>query len=222
MRKTNNPPVIQVANEYTPLPPVNPHLFGWTVKPKPKPLAVKSQVRRNERSVWAKQGFNTEAVYSGDLLTQMYEQTEKDLAPQRFPNQEDFKQAERRMGKRMLHTEFIKKVLSLNKKLIYEDSRAMKDCGAFYVVQNGSEGQSKIYTGACFRKGWIPEWTIIKTDAADLPTQDGLTYGWRTVLQRLLQKGAITYRQLVKVFGDVHRQDLCGKSWALNTGNFRN
>jgi hypothetical protein len=210
------------ASEYTPLPPVNPHLLGWTVKPKPEPMRVKKQVRANRKSTWAKEGFNTEAVYSGDLLKQMYEQTERDLAPQRFPDQEDFKQAERRMGKRMLHTDFIKRVLSLNKKLIYEDSKGVKDSGAFYLIENRPEGKSKIYTGACFRKGWIPEWTIIKTDAADLPTQDGLTYGWRTVLQRLVQKGAITYRQVVKVFGDVYRNDLCGKNWALNTNAFRN
>jgi hypothetical protein len=208
------------VNEYT---PINTHLLGWTVKPKPKKtLGVKTQVKRNQKSVWAKEGFGTEAVYSGDLLSQMYEQTEKDLARQRFPDQEDFKQAERRMGKRMLHTEFVKKVLSLNKNLLYEDSKGVKDSGAFYLIRNGANGPEKVYTGACFRKGWLPEWTIIKTDAADLPTQDGLQYGWRTVIQRLLQKRALTYRQVVKTFGDVYRNDLCGKNWKQAVGEMRN
>jgi len=207
------------ANEYT---PVNPHLLGWTVKPKPKPLIKKQLVRSNQKSTWAKEGMGTKDVYSGDLLSEIYEDTDKLLAPQRFPNQEDFKQKERRMGKRMLHTEFVKKVLSLNKNLVCEDSIGCKGSAAFYLWRNGKLGPEKIYTAACFRKGWIPEWTTMETDTADLPTQDGLTYGWRTVLQRLVQKQAITYSQAVKTFGRVHRQDLCGKNWALFTSEFRN
>jgi hypothetical protein len=207
---------ITIANEYT---PIKSACFGW-VKPKPKKTLVRKElIKRNEKAAWAKEGLNIkETVAAGDLLGAMYEQTEKDLARQRFPDQEDFKKAERRMGKRMLHTEFIKRVLSLNKSLIYQDSKGAKGSGAFYLVQNGV----LIYTGACFRKGWLPEWTIIKTDAADLPTAEGLTYGWRTVLQRLLQKKAITYRQVETVFGAVRRNDLCGKNWRLNTQNFWN
>jgi hypothetical protein len=206
---------IQIVNEYT---PVSTACYGWQTKPKPQPMKVKKQVQRNKRSTWAKGSVGKETMYSGDLLARMYEETNKDLERQRFPDQEDFKKIERRMGKRMIHTEFVKKVLSLNKKLIYEDSKGCKGSGSFYLVQQGQ----KIYTNACFRKGWLPEWTTIETDTADLPTRDGLTYGWRTVLQRLVQKKAITYRQVVRVFGDVYRNDLCGKNWALNVGKFRN
>jgi|SRR5579863_3606681 len=217
---------IVTANSYTPVSKMktdmNPHLHGWIVPKKKKTLVRKELVKAKQKSIWAKQGISAEAVYSGDLLKMMHEQTDRDLAAQRFPDQDDFKQAERRMGKRMLHTEFIKKVLSLNANLLFEKSRGVKGSGAFYLVRNGVSGQEKTYTGACFRLGWIPEWTIMKTDAADLPTQDGLTYGWRTVLQRLVQKGAITYRQVVKVFGDVVRNDLCGKLWQVNTEHHRN
>jgi hypothetical protein len=209
---------IITANEYT---PINPHLLGWAVKPKPKTLVRKELVKKNEKTVWAREGFHTETIHSGDLLSAMQEETDNQLARHRFPNQEDFKDSERRVGKRMLHTAFIKRVLAMNKNLIYEDSKGVKGSGAFYLVRNSPAGPEKIYTGACFRKGWMPEWTIMKTDAADLPTQDGLTYGYRTVLQRLLQKGAITYRQVVAVFGEVHRNDLCGKNWLLNTQHFR-
>ena len=210
---------IILANEYT---PINPHLLGWTVKPKPKQGRRKEQVRKNKKTVWAKEGFRDEVLYSGDLLAAMHEQTDKDLARERFPNQEDFKQKERRMGKRMLHTEFVKKVLSLNKNLVCEDSLGMKGSAAFYLWRNGPNGPQKVYTAACFRKGWIPEWTTMETDTSDRPTMDGLVYGWRTVLQRLVQKQAITYRQAVKTFGEVHRQDLCGKNWKIFTADFRN
>jgi hypothetical protein len=211
---------VVIANEYT---PVSAACYGWQTPKKKKTLVRKELVKKNQKSTWAKQGIGTENVYSGDLLAQMFEDTDKLLASQRFPNQDDFKQAERRMGKRMLHTEFVRKVLSLNKNLICEDSIGSKGSAAFYIWRNGVDGKpEKIYTVACFRKGWIPEWTVMKTDTADLPTQDGLTYGWRTVLQRLIQGKAITYRQVVNTFGDVHRNDLCGKNWAMSTEHFRN
>lgn len=210
---------IIVANEYT---PVSTACFGWQTPKKKKTLVRKELVKKNQKSTWAREGLGKTDTYSGDLLSQMHEQTDKDLAQYRFPDQEDFKQAERRMGKRMLHTEFIKKVLSLNKRLVYEDSSSMKDSGAFYLIRNGVNGPEKVYTAACFRKGWLPEWTILKTDAADLPTGDGLTYGWRVPLQRLIQQKIITYRQVARVFGTVLRNDLCGRSWQVHVGEFMN
>jgi hypothetical protein len=209
---------IQIVSEHT---PVSTACYAWAQRPKPKTGMRKTQVRKNQKSTWAKEGLGCQDVHSGDLLAMMYEQTDKDLARQRFPDQEDYKQKERRMGKRMLHTELVKRVLRLNGKLLYEDSRGVKDSGAFYLVANENGKQKKVYTGACFRKGWLPEWTTMKTDAADLPTQDGLTYGWRTVLQRLVQKQVITYRQVAETFGEVYRNDLCGKNWANFTAAFR-
>src|SRR5271170_7071274 len=150
---------IVIANEYT---PIKTACFAWSVPPKKKTLVRKELVKRNEKTVWAREGLNIKKqdLASGDLLSAMHEQTEKDLARQRFPNQEDFKDAKRRTGKRMLHTQLIKKVLSLNKSLLYEDSKGVKGSGAFYLVLNGLNGPEKMYTGACFRKGWMPEWTI--------------------------------------------------------------
>lgn len=214
--------LIKPATEYTPLPARNPHTLGWVVPKKKATLVRRELVKKNQKSTWAREGFNTESIHSGDLLSAMHEETDNQLAKHRFPDQEDFKNKEKRAGKRMLHTQFIKKVLELNKNLLYEDSLSCKGSGAFYLWRNGPDGKpEKVYTNACFRKGWIPEWTTMDTDTADLPTGDGLTYGWRTVLQRLLQKGAITYRQIVKTFGGVHRNDLCGKNWKLNTSDFR-
>jgi hypothetical protein len=190
--------------------------YGWAPKPKRAPLARRELVKRNQKSTWAKGSLGAETLYSGDLLSRMYEETDKDLARQRFPGQEDFKQSERRMGKIMRSGEFIKKVLSLNENLIFEESISAKGHGAFYWMK----GKRKVYTAANFKLGWIPEWTSMKTDTADLPTREGLTYGWRTALQRLVEQRAITMRQVAAVFGAEVPGDLRGKNWATATQQF--
>lgn len=199
---------IEVVNEYT---PVRTACYAWSVPKKKQPLARKRQVKGNEKAMWG-----TEDMYAADLLPRMFEETDKQLSRQRFPDQEDFKQAERRMGKLMHSSEFIRKVLSLNRNLVYEDSIWNKGYGAFYLVKAGE----KTYTAACFKLGWIPEWSIIKTDTADLPTREGLTYGWRTVLQRLVQRKAITLRQVRALFGAVEQGGITGRNWHIATGKF--
>jgi hypothetical protein len=188
--------------------PVNPTIpvgvacYGWqTPKPTPKPRYKQQLSNQN----W-------------DTLKALWEATDKQLQRQRWEDQEDFKNQEKRMGKGIWHTELVTRLLKLNKDLICEDSQAMKECASFYLVQNNV----RTYTGACFRKGFLPEFTVMKTDRADLPTQDGLTYGWRTVLQRLVQKKAITYRQMLSVFGEVHYGDQRAKHWDRAIAPFRN
>lgn len=199
---------VEIINPYT---PTKTACFGWSVPKKKKALARKEQVKKNRKAMWGQ-----EAMYAGDVLARMFEETDKQIAQQRFPDQEDFKQAEKRMGKIMHSSEFIRKVLSFNWNLLYEDSIWNKGYGAFYEVKAGE----KTYTSACFKKGWIPEWTIMETDTADLPTREGLTYGWRTVLQRLVQRKAITLRQVRSVFGTVERGGIMGMNWAIATGKF--
>ena len=203
--------LIQLANKYAKV-----SCYGWTVTPKPKEGRRENLVRKNGKAVWAKGGLRHEEIASGDLLARMYEETDKDVASGRYPDQEDFKRAEKRMGNAMSSSEFIKKVLSLNGNLIYEDSVWNKGCGAFYIIRRGE----KFYTGACFKLGWIPEWTTMKTDTADLPTRDGLTLGWRTPLQRLVQKRIISMKQVQEVFGLVTHGDVRGKTWAIATQHF--
>jgi hypothetical protein len=199
---------IEVINKYA---PTKVACFGWSKRKQVKPLARKEQVKKNQKATWG-----NESMYSGDLLARMFEETDKQIETQRYPGQEDFKQVEKRMGKIIHSSEFIKKVLSLNRNLVYEDSLWNKGYGAFYLVRQGQ----KVYTAACFKLGWIPEWTIMKTDAADLPTRDGLTYGWRTPIQRLVQQKIITKAQVRSVFGTVERGGLMGRNWAIATGQF--
>lgn len=200
---------VVLANKYT-----NVSCYGWTVKPKPKPLPRKTMVKGNQKATWAKAGMKTETMYSDELLAKMFEETDKDLARQRFPNQEDFKNKEKRMGKMMLSGDFIKRVLSLNRNLLFEESKSCKGNGAFYWMK----GKRKVYTAANFKLGWIPEWSDIETDTADLPT--AVNYGWRTALQRLIQQRAISKRAADKIFGPDVPGDLRGKNWAISTQQF--
>lgn len=199
------PPEILVANDHFPVEhyvPRNPHGFGWVVPTKPIPVAFRKEQLPQSNN---------------DVLAELYERTDRDIQKYRWEDQEDFKNIEKRMGKSLEANELIRRILKLNNALLYEDSKWSPGCGAFYLVLNGS----KIYTNACFRKGIVPEFTYLITDRADLPTRDGLHYGWRTVLQRLVQCKAITYRQAVNTFGEVHYGDVRGKHWNRNISKFK-
>jgi hypothetical protein len=202
----------------------NPHLYGWAKKPKrDKTVKRRKLVGARNKSTWAKGGLQNEQLMSGELLRALHEDTDKQLERQRMPGQNDFLNAEKRTGKALFSNKFIAMVLKLNPKLVCEDSKALKGCAAFYEVRyNPATGkQEKRYTAACFRKGLIPEFTIVKEDAAGLVNSDGITYGWRTVLQRLIQGKALRYGDAVRIFGEVHYNDLRGKNWALAVKAFR-
>lgn len=148
-------------------------------------------------------------------LLKLWEDTDKMIDGQRYEDQESFKNAEKQMGKLMHSSELVRRIQKLNPDLIVEDSKAVSGCAGFYLVRNGV----KEWTNASFRKGHIPEFSIISTDTADLPTK--IQYGWRTVLVRLLKCNAISWQQLLDTFGDVHLSDVRAKHWHLNVKSYR-
>jgi hypothetical protein len=192
------------ATEYSPLPPpeerFNSYAYGWCVSPKPEPLRIKEQLPKDDH----------------DELARLWEETEKEVAKYRYPDQEDFKNAERQMGKFLHSSELVMRIQKLNANLIVEDSNSMKGCAAFYWT----DGKGKKYTNASFTKGYVPEFTVMKTDSADLPAYYP-TYGWRTVLVRLLKFRALTWQQVLDTFGDVKFSDSRGKHWRNNVKDFR-
>jgi hypothetical protein len=195
---------IVIANEYTPLPKQRflPAAFEWLKKPKPKELHVKEQLRSS---------------HDMDELKRLWESTDHMISSQRWEDQDDFKNVERQMGKSMPHGQLIKRVLAMNNRLVVQDSLSMKGSMAFYYVE---PDKSLRYTNACFDKGQVPEFTIMSTDAADLPVYYP-KYGWRTTLVRLLKGRYITWGQILNVFGDVHCSDSRGKHWKNNVKNFK-
>jgi hypothetical protein len=95
-----------------------------------------------------------------------------------------------------------------------EDSYRDPQIAGFYTRDKGE----KKYI-CSFDKGPMPEFSIILTDAADLPIKE--KRGWRTVLTRLLQANVINWNQIVCGFGDAtHR--VAAERWGFNTREYRN
>jgi hypothetical protein len=196
---------IALADTYTPIPKPaerNDYVgcYAWLTPNKVEPLHVKEQLPAGDR----------------EHLMQLWEKTDRQINDQRYEDQESFKNAEKQMGKLMHSSELVRRIKKLNPDIIVEDSKGAPGCAGFYLVRNGA----KEWTNASFRKGHIPEFSIISTDTADLPTK--IQYGWRTVLVRLLKFNAISWIDLIDTFGDVHFSDARGKHWHLNVQGFRN
>lgn len=147
-----------------------------------------------------------------ESLAQKYEETDRALQRYRLPDHEDLKQVEKRLGSPILHTELVRKVTKLNPNVWAEDSLADRNVIGFYTMANGQ----KKYLVA-FDKGWLPEFSYILTDRADLAYKE--VRGWRTVLHRLLSQGALTMKQIASAFRIAgHSAD--GR-WLRNTQKFR-
>lgn len=150
-----------------------------------------------------------------EMLKAMWQDTDKQLEQFRYPDQESFKNVEKQTGKSILHTTLVKQILKLAPHLFVEDSWGAPGCAGFYKMVNGE----KVSTGASFRKGMIPEFTIFGADSADLVTT--FRWGWRRVLVMLLRSRDLTWAQINRVWGDVHYGDERGKHWALNVSQFK-
>ena len=193
----------------------DPRAYGWVKRKKPKPLMRRDMIKPGGTSFWAKGGLVDEKLRSSELLQAMHEDTDRMLESQRMPGQKDFTNTEKRTGKGIMSGEFIKRVLKLNRNLVCEDSLGWKGGAAFYWLKtNPKMGErEKKYTSACFLHGLIPEFTIVKEDAAGLVHSGDITYGWRTVLQRLIAQRALTYAKVREEFGEVEHSDLRGQNW---------
>jgi hypothetical protein len=193
-----------VANEYTSV-----HTKGWLV-PKKKPIL------HRERRIKGTAKFGGVTYASGEeMLEAMWKDTDLKLQQYRMPDQESFKDREKQTGKGMWSNSLIQAVVKLNPKLWCEDTIAIPGAAGFYWMRGGK----KTFTGACFTKGFIPEFSIANVDAADLPVWP--TYGWRYVLVRLVKAGALKYSQINRVWGEVHHNDTRGKYWNLQIKDFR-
>ncbi len=186
-------PDIIPATEYT-----NVSCYGWQVQPTPQPKAVpRRQLHDSDK----------------DELQRIREMSDSYLGANRLPDQDNFKDKERQLGKAMHSSEFVQKVLKLNPGILCEDSLNCRGHAGFYYVEAGE----KKYTNASFQKGILPEFSIIATDAADLPVR--VQYGWREVLLRLVKARQLSFRQVVRMFGDAGTVQ--AKAWRRNIRNFR-
>lgn len=157
---------------------------------------------------------NLKRLSPKEQLKQNYEDTDKRLDTYRLSDHNDLKNAEKRMGKQLMHNDLIKRVEKITHKRIWaEDSYRDPNVVGFYHVKNGEK------TFICaFDKGAMPEYSIILTDSADLPVKE--KRGWRTVLTRLLQAKAMSWGEVVYGFGD-GLSHAASSRWDFNTREFR-
>lgn len=201
-------PRIVIANEYGSV-----HTKAW-LTPKKKRELERERVVKGPCKIETPQGTR-EFDSTDEMLKAMWEDTDAKLSPYRYPDQESFKNVQKQTGQGIWSHIFVRQVLKQNSALFVEDCIAIPGCAGFYKTVDGE----KKFTNASFRKGLIPEFTIIKTDAADLPVE--FTYGWRTVLLRLVKSRDLTMNQINRVWGEVHYGDERGKHWAAYTSEYR-
>lgn len=154
-------------------------------------------------------------ISGAEALAQTYEDTDRQVAPNRMPEQDSWKESGRRIGRMMSHQALCRYVTRSNPRVIMETSIADPACAGFYSLT----GDHKRYLVA-FHKGHLPEWSIIETDKADLPVRE--RRGWRTVLMRLLKQRILSFRQITNIIQDHYGYSpaVWNKYWHLHVGDF--
>jgi hypothetical protein len=195
------------------------HTKNWAVPPK-KPELKHDQIARGPCRIRLKdeKGRKQETYRNPDeMLKAMHERTQAKLAPHKIQDQDSFQNVAKQTGRGMWHTQLVRQIIKLNSDLWCEDCVAIPTCAGFYKMVHGV----KTFTGACFTRGFVPEFSIINPDNAGQMTSAGITYGWRMVLARLVNSGDLTMNQVVRTWGDVQHSDERGKHWAGKVGRYR-
>lgn len=137
----------------------------------------------------------------------------------RLSDQLELKNAAKRTGEQLFHTELIRRIEKITHRRVFaEDSRADKNVCGFYTSAVDKATGATVKRFICaFDKGPLPEFSIITTDARDLPIKE--KRGWRTVLTRLMQAKVITWPQVVYGFGSGDGQ--ASDRWNFNTRDAR-
>lgn len=113
----------------------------------------------------------------------------------RQSDHEWFKDFSRRKGEVMHSSDLIFAIQRLNPHIFVQQQYNFEnDWGLYCSVM----GRVQFLTG--LPKGWLTEFSYAFVDDRDLPTEE--RRGWRTVLVYCLMKGAITWEQVIKTFGE--------------------
>lgn len=118
-------------------------------------------------------------------LLQLYRQSDHDW----------FKDWNRRKGEMVHSSDLIFRLQRLNPHIFVQNQVNFPDDWGLYSSQMG---RVQFLTG--LPKGWMTEFSYALTDDRDLPTEE--RRGWRTVLIYCLMKGALTWDQVVRDFGE--------------------
>lgn len=192
-------PSIIEAGKYTDVSKYSKDAYGYIKTPEKK-VSFPKQVLKKEQD--------------REELSRLREMSDNRIAGHRFQDQDNFKDKERQLGTPLHSTELVKRIRKINKNLTVEDSMNCRGHAAFYY--HTPEGEKR-YTNASFKKGILSEFSVIETDAADLPVR--VQYGWREVLSRLLQARQLSLKAVLRMFGDAHTVQ--SQHWRRNVQRFR-
>ena len=152
-------------------------------------------------------------------------------ATRRFPHQEDIEDPERALGPRLQFSEFVsrlKRVIPALKVLdgspgnvaLYfpRNSAELKEATQAWTADRDVFFLVNKYVGG-FPKQEIQEYSTVDIDNARLATKEHR--GWRSVLMNLITAGVVSYRAVVKEFGDCGT-DQRGWRWREQLQRFSN
>ena len=150
-------------------------------------------------------------------LKRLYEDTEMKVAKYRTHDHDELKDEHLRSGHKIHHSEFLHKLRKLIPGL-YVYPGNIPNTVTLYSTRNNELK----YLAASFELGWIPEFTFIRVDRADLmksPLDGGIVHGWRTVLLRLLKGKVVSWEDVKREFGDA--TGASSTRWRQQTQAFR-
>lgn len=140
------------------------------------------------------------------------EKIEPILDTYRLYDHDELKDFHRRKGKVVHSSRFIQHLLQIEPRLIIQQSVFWEnDWGLYFQCRD------KLLFVCQISKGWLTEFSWISVDKRDLP--DDPHWGWRTVLLRCLNKGILTWEQVIREFGNC--QGANADRWWTYTAPFR-
>lgn len=155
-----------------------------------------------------------------EALLEKYEDTDRQLKRYRLDDHEELKDEKKRSGYQKHSSELISKVCTLNPKLWVEETVTPRYGTVlnFYTTGRDEQGKEiKRCLQAAFYPGWMPEFSWLEVDRADLPIKEHR--GWRTVLMRLLKAQVLNWRDVKETFGDATGEQ--STRWRKETQEFR-
>jgi hypothetical protein len=124
-----------------------------------------------------------------------------------------FKDFSRRRGEVLHSSDLILKLQRLNAHIVVQQQVNFPDDWGLY---SSALGRIQFLTG--LPKGWLTEWSYALVDDRDLPTEE--RRGWRTVLVYLMFKGALSWEQVIREFGEP-QDSFNDARWQEATADFR-
>lgn len=155
-----------------------------------------------------------EYLPSGEALERYKaEKIEPALDRYRLWDHNSFRDFHRRKGQVLHSSEFILRINRLNPDIFVEQQLNFPDEWGFYLDM----ASGRVYLSG-FPKGWMTEFSYCLVDERDLPTDE--KRGWRTVLVRLMGRGALTWEQVESEFGD--SEGFNSERWKIYSAPYRN